>query len=68
MKKDTMVFCIPSCLHYDDRIWLNPEEFLPSRWDKDPSIIKENTTTARKARKTVWGALALNKGDDITGR
>jgi len=55
-------------LHYDDRIWLNPEEFLPSRWDKDPSIIKENTTTARKARNTVWGALALGKEDSIRGR
>jgi cytochrome P450 len=68
IKKDTMVFTVPACLHYDDRFWLNPEEFVPSRWDKDPSIIKSNTTTVRLARKTCWGALALGKGEDIEAR
>ena len=68
IKKDTMVFTVPACLHYDDRFWLNPEEFLPSRWDKDPRIIKSNTTTVRLARKTCWGALALSKEEDIEAR
>lgn len=55
IKKDTMVMVIPACLHYDDRIWMNPEVFMPSRWDKDPRIIQDNFTTARKARQSVWG-------------
>ena len=55
IKKDTMVMVIPACLHYDDRVWMNAEEFLPSRWNKDPKIIQENFTTARKARQSTWG-------------
>jgi cytochrome P450/nicotinamidase-related amidase len=68
IKKDTMVMVIPACLHYDDRIWMNAEEFLPSRWNKDPRIIQENFTTARKARQSTWGALAIGKGDDAIAK
>ena len=68
IKKDTMIMVIPSCLHYDDRFWMNPDEFLPSRWDKDPRIIQENTTIARKVRQSVWGALTIGKGEDMATR
>lgn len=64
IKKGTNIFVIPGPFHYDDRIWQNAEVFLPSRWDKDPLIIKD-WSTARKKRATTWGALTLNKGQDM---
>lgn len=67
IKKDTCVFVIPGPFHYDDRIWQNAEDFLPERWDKDPTIIKPSTLI-RKKRETTWGALALKKGAKVDMR
>lgn len=65
IKKGTAIFVVPSCLHYDDRVWMNPEEFLPQRWDKDPKVINENATTDRKARKSMWGGLNSEKDNQF---
>ena len=65
IKKDTVVMVIPAVYHYDDRFWMNAEEFLPSRWDNDPHIINENLTAVRGKRASVWGSLTIGKGDDI---
>jgi len=48
--KGTKVMLFPSCIHYDDRFWVKPYEFMPSRWDKQPDILvgesaKLNTTS-----------------------
>lgn len=65
IKKDTVVMVIPAVYHYDDRFWMNADEFLPSRWDNDPHIINENLTAVRGKRASVWGSLTIGKGDDI---
>lgn len=64
IKKDTVVMVIPAVFHYDDRFWMQSEEFLPSRWDKDPHIINENFTIVRNKRASVWASLSIAKDDD----
>jgi hypothetical protein len=64
IKKDTVVMVIPAVFHYDDRFWMQPEEFLPSRWDKDPHIINENFTVVRNKRASVWASLSIGKDED----
>ena len=68
IKKDTVVMVIPAVFHYDDRFWMQSEEFLPARWDKDPHIINENFTSVRNVRSSVWASLSIGKDDDALNK
>jgi hypothetical protein len=50
IKKGTKVIVFPSVLHYDDRLWVKPQEFNPERWDKQPNILAGGNTPKIEVR------------------
>jgi len=63
VKKDTIVFAIPAVLHHDDRFWMNPDEFNPSRWNEDPLVIKGS-----RLHESAFGGLALTNSLDTKNK
>lgn len=57
----THIFCFPPSFHYDDRMWLRPDEFIPSRWDNDPSILDGRKVAVRQDRSSQWYGLTARK-------
>ena len=45
------MFFFPSVLHYDDRFWDRPNEFIPERWNNNEDILGGRRHTKRRERK-----------------
>ena len=41
IKKGTISHVIPSVLHYDDRFWFLPQQFLPERWRNASDVFEK---------------------------
>ena len=51
IKKGTKLFFFPSVLHYDDRFWDRPDEFIPERWNNNEDILGGRRHAKRSERK-----------------
>jgi hypothetical protein len=64
IKKDTVIILLPAVLHYDDRFWVRPMEFLPDRWDKEPDLLQgDNVKIEARNRKSQFPGLVGSKRD-----